>query len=638
MPTRKHKDGPNRVLSNLSSRHNEQTILGTARISENMAERIPLEAGTALATTERLRELLLAMLRPIMSRAKATRAELHALGQCVSAEAFREERNICVYGAEGAGRMLSVAPRLQSVPIEHTLVLPYGRGSIGSLVLTFGQMSCLREFEPESEALAREVALQVARHDFRGRARRTLDLDVILAGTSAALRNVETQIEKVSAVLYPVVLEGEFGSDPVAIAAAIHLASHREDRPFIALDCAYRNRGHFSEEIETAHRMAAGGTLFLCGVDLLELGPQRDLLCLLRQGRGVLSQRQAVRPIVSTHRALESLAGEGSFCRLLKTELDYLRVRLPPLRDRREDIPLLLEELFCARSPVGAPKRLSEAAAAACRRYDWPENESELERTATRLVVMTEDSLVGLQQLRNTVSWVADGPGVAEIGPPLETGSEEYPLDEPALDFIMEPERHSPSDEDATDYTQWLYAEADPLAIERGAYNVAEAAAEQEIEEVGMLGDLPMRLVAGNFSNLDGMAIGIQRALRYVGTNYTEDISLGRLARESFMSSSHLSFLLKRSIGVPFKSLLAAVRIERAKQLLGEPNPNSITYISLEVGFGDLSHFERTFKRLVGTNPREYRRQQIASRVAQERALHAIADREAPPTFARSGK
>jgi AraC-like DNA-binding protein len=103
------------------------------------------------------------------------------------------------------------------------------------------------------------------------------------------------------------------------------------------------------------------------------------------------------------------------------------------------------------------------------------------------------------------------------------------------------------------------------------------------------------------------------------------------------MSSSHLSFLLKRSLGVPFKSLLAAVRIERAKQLLGETNPSSITDISLEVGFGDLSHFERTFKRLVGTNPREYRRQQIASRTAPGSNLHAIGDREARPHIARSG-
>ena len=117
----------------------------------------------------------------------------------------------------------------------------------------------------------------------------------------------------------------------------------------------------------------------------------------------MVSQRLLVRPIVSTQRSLESLSSEGSFCRFLKTELDYLRVRLPPLRDRREDIPMLLEELLHARSSISAPKRLSEAAAAACWRYNWPENESELERTATRIVVMTEHSLVGLIELRKTV-------------------------------------------------------------------------------------------------------------------------------------------------------------------------------------------------------------------------------------------
>jgi len=626
------------VVSNFSSRRSEEGFLGTAHFPEDLVERIPLEAGPTFAASDGLHERLLGMLRPVMSRARATRVELRALDQCFTVEAFREERTTPMYGMEGGGRMLSVASRLQvpPKPVEYKLALPYGRGSIGSLVLTFSQTSYLRDFESQGDALARDVALQVARYDIRDRARRMLDIDVILAGTSAALRNLEFQIEKVGTAPYPVVLEGEFGSEPVAIAAAIHLASYREDRPFVVFDCTYRNPAHFSEEIEAAHRMAAGGTLFLGGVDLLESGPQRDLLRILRQRREVLSQRQLVRPIASTNRALEALTGDGSFCRILKTELDYLRVRIPPLRDRREDIPLLMEELFCARSPEGPPKRLSEAAAAACRRYDWPENESELERTATRLVVMTEDSVVGLLHLRNTVSWVDDEPRVAEIGLLPETGSEFF-SDEQALDVNMDVESHAQAPEAALAFAPGLYSEPDPLEVERGAYNVAESAVEQEIEEVGILGDLPIRLVAGNFSNLDCMAIGIQRALRYVGTNYTEDISLSRLARESFMSSSHLSFLLKRSLGVPFKSLLAAVRIERAKQLLGETNPSSITDISLEVGFGDLSHFERTFKRLVGTNPREYRRQQIASRTAPGSNLHAIGDREARPHIARSG-
>jgi AraC-like DNA-binding protein len=627
------------VAYNLSSRH-EEAFLGATRVSENQPAQIPFEAAASLPAKEWLRESLLAALRPVVSRANATRVQLHALGHSVTAEAFSIDPKSSGRGLESGGRMLSIAPRLQSLsrPIEHTLLLPYGRGSIGSMVFTFGQASCLCEFEPHSEALAREVALQVARLDFRDRARRTLDIEVILAGTSVALRNLETQIERIGAAPYPVVLEGEFGADPVAIAAAIHLASHREDRPFILLDLACCNPGRFFEEIETAHRAAEGGTLFLGGVDLLDLRQQRDLLRLLRQAKGVLSQRLMVRPIVSTQRSLESLASEGSFCRFLKTELDYLRMRLPPLRDRREDIPVLLKELFHARCSVSSPKRLTEAAATACRRYNWPENESELERTATRLVVMTEESLIGLTELRKTVSWVPDEPGGEEISMPVDTISPDYYTGESTPGVLMESENHYLAPNEALTLEPGLYSGLDPLAIEQGACDVAEAAAEQEMEEAGMLGDLPLRLAAGNFSNLDCMALGIQRALRYVGTNYTEDISLGRLARESYMSPSHLSFLLKRSLGVPFKSLLAAVRIERAKQLLSESNPRSITDISLEVGFGDLSHFERTFKRLVGTNPREYRRQQVTSHAApipaiHGRTIHAIERRESSPHF-----
>jgi len=120
-------------------------------------------------------------------------------------------------------------------------------------------------------------------------------------------------------------------------------------------------------------------------------------------------------------------------------------------------------------------------------------------------------------------------------------------------------------------------------------------------------------LVRHEFDSLANFGTGLQRALRYVGEHFQEEISLGQLARESFISVSHLSFLFKRNLGVPFKTLLAAVRIEKARQLLGDNRQQSITEISLDAGFGDLSHFERTFKRLTGTNPRDYRRQQLGT-------------------------
>jgi AraC-like DNA-binding protein len=156
-------------------------------------------------------------------------------------------------------------------------------------------------------------------------------------------------------------------------------------------------------------------------------------------------------------------------------------------------------------------------------------------------------------------------------------------------------------------------AESAHRMVQASAIQVEEAAAEVSGRDVACLGELPCKLADHDYSGLHAHEMGVQRALRYVGDHYTEEISLGRLARESYISSSHLSFLLKRSLGVPFKSLLAAVRIRRAQQLLAQTD-QSITEISLEVGFGDLSHFERTFKRLVGTNPREYRRRELLHR------------------------
>ena len=216
------------VAHNLSFRQNEEAFLGATCVSENHPGQIPFEAGTSLPMKEWLCESLLAVLRPIVSRARASRVQLDALGQCVVAEAFGLDRKSPGHGLESGGKKVSIAPRLdrQSKPIEHTSLLPYGRGSIGSMVFTFAQTSCLCEFEPHSETLAREVALQVARLDFRDRARRTLDIDVILAGTSAALRNIEIQIEKIGAATYPVVMRENLArfrwlSRPLSISQAI---------------------------------------------------------------------------------------------------------------------------------------------------------------------------------------------------------------------------------------------------------------------------------------------------------------------------------------------------------------------------------------------------------------------------------
>ena len=95
--------------------------------------------------------------------------------------------------------------------------------------------------------------------------------------------------------------------------------------------------------------------------------------------------------------------------------------------------------------------------------------------------------------------------------------------------------------------------------------------------------------------------------------HYPEKITLSGLAQQACLSRSHLSYLFKQGIGVSFKLFLAAVRIEKARRLLVEQPHMGVTSIGGEVGYGDLRHFERTFKRWAGSTPRAYRQRALLS-------------------------
>ncbi|CEE45759.1 Transcriptional regulator (fragment) [Xanthomonas citri pv. citri] len=100
----------------------------------------------------------------------------------------------------------------------------------------------------------------------------------------------------------------------------------------------------------------------------------------------------------------------------------------------------------------------------------------------------------------------------------------------------------------------------------------------------------------------------LRRALVHLGEHYAEPLTLGDLARQAHVSQSHLGFLFRDELGTPFKPMLQQLRIEKAKELLHQQRKLRITEVALKVGFGDLSHFEKSFRRLAGVSPREFRR------------------------------
>jgi DNA-binding NtrC family response regulator/AraC-like DNA-binding protein len=447
--------------------------------------------------------------------------------------------------------------RRQFVPIV------YQGQQTGTLNLYFPAL-CDRLLRPaECDRLGRELGRQLARAQIRHRAQSELDLDIPLVGTCPSLAVLEDEIAKIGAVHYPVVIEAEFGIHDTEFAAAIHLSGARRHQPFIVVHFSCANSHQFDLRLNDAWTRASQGSLFLSGIDLLDQTAQLQLLNCLRQDR---RSRGAIRIMASTSTPLSALENEGRFCRMLRTELDVLHIRIPPIRERRENIGALLTHFL---HKHGLEERqFSPAAWQACLAYDWPENEAELERFAIRVAVMTDVPHIDLPDLQGIASWLR-----AEMPP--ASSSEGECWNASFVDDLSDA-----SEEPTPSQRQWLES-------------------------------LARKLVARDYGSIDGICVGMHRALRYVGEHFQDEISLGQLAREAFISVSHLSFLFKRDLGVPFKTLLAAVRIEKACQLLIESGQQSITEISLDAGFGDLSHFERTFKRLVGTNPRDYRRQQL---------------------------
>jgi len=240
-----------------------------------------------------------------------------------------------------------------------------------------------------------------------------------LYGTSLAMREVFAVLERASRSDVNVLIEGETGTGKEVAARSLHLASERSRRPFVAFDCASvppalaeselfgHVRGAFSGAVgdrEGAFERADGGTLFLDEMGELPAEIQPKLLRALeereiRRVGGSDDLAVDVRLIVATNRDLHAEVARGRFRADLLYRLDVVRVRLPPLRQRPEDIAGLATQLLMGRLEPGdevAGPNLHELMA-----YGWPGNVRELRNVLHRAVTMrqVEDGLVRFADL-----------------------------------------------------------------------------------------------------------------------------------------------------------------------------------------------------------------------------------------------
>ena len=257
-----------------------------------------------------------------------------------------------------------------------------------------------------------------------------------LIGNAPAMQEIFRAIGRLARSSVTVLINGESGTGKELVARALHRHSQRREGPFVALNTAAIPKDLLESELfghekgaftgAAAQRrgrfeQAQDGTLFLDEIGDMPLELQTRLLRVLSDGHfyrvgGTSLIQSDVRVIAATHQRLEDLVKEGRFREDLYHRLNVIRLKLPSLRERVEDIPQLMR-FFLARAAeeLGVPvKALTRAAEARLSEYPWPGNVRELENIARWLTVMAPGNEIGLDDLPDTVRQGAAGEVGAE--------------------------------------------------------------------------------------------------------------------------------------------------------------------------------------------------------------------------------
>jgi DNA-binding NtrC family response regulator len=304
---------------------------------------------------------------------------------------------------------------------------PFDNEEIRAVARSARELLALKE---ENRRLRRELA-----GEFRG-----------MVGDSDAMRAVADTIRRAGPTDATVLVTGESGTGKELAARALHAESRRASGAFVALNCSAlpgelieselfgHVRGAFTgadRDREGVFEAADGGTLFLDEVGDLSPSAQAKLLRVIEEGRvtpvgTAVSRRVDVRLVAATNRPLDEMAAGGDFREDLLYRLQVVTLRLPPLRERRADIPALAVHFIAElASRHDRPVRsLSASARRALVGYDWPGNVRELRNVLERAVVLADGDEMDLAALPARVSGATGAPG------PIDAALAELPYTE----------------------------------------------------------------------------------------------------------------------------------------------------------------------------------------------------------------
>jgi DNA-binding NtrC family response regulator len=260
-----------------------------------------------------------------------------------------------------------------------------------------------------------------------------------LVGSGTAMQRVVALIEKVAPTDSTVLVRGASGTGKELVARAIHFNSARRDRPLVTINCAAlqetlleselfgHEKGAFTGAVAPKSglfEVAEGGTLFIDEVAEMAPALQAKLLRVLEDGYyrrvgGTQEVHADVRIVAATNKPLEEEQKAGRFREDLYYRLNVVTIVLPPLRERRQDLPELVSHFLTTRQVGPAPYTIAPEALEALRRYDWPGNVRELANVLERAQILAENHVVTVDDLPESV--LAAAPTV-----PTLTGDPRY--------------------------------------------------------------------------------------------------------------------------------------------------------------------------------------------------------------------
>jgi transcriptional regulator with PAS, ATPase and Fis domain len=251
-----------------------------------------------------------------------------------------------------------------------------------------------------------------------------------LIGSSAPMQCIYAFIQKASAFQFPVLILGETGTGKELVARSIHFMGPRRENPIVVVDCAALVptlveaelfgfvKGAFTGAFQNKQGLLAAaleGTLFLDEIGDLPTNLQAKLLRVVQENQfrpiGCTAPVPfRARVIAATHHDLQAEVKTGAFREDLYFRLNVLQITLPPLRERKSDIGLLVDSLVEKYAEDGVKRKFSNAAIDYLSRYDWPGNVRELENVVVRSLAMCSEPMIDVRDLSLDVQDAAGEP------------------------------------------------------------------------------------------------------------------------------------------------------------------------------------------------------------------------------------